>query len=163
MVFSCWPERFAAPRDGRAATFVGLGMLAVLGVSASGALTALGDTVYPVREGGTLAQLAATRADTAHFLERVRALHPLLAVVTIVGMLGVLPTIAERGSGAARHVAKLTLWLFLAQGAVGAVNVWLSAPGYMQVLHLFVTCLIWIALVLLAAELRQPRMPQREG
>lgn len=156
--FYCWSARSDVPSDPRGAALSGLAILGTLLVSATGAVTALGDTIYPAQAGPGLAQLAHDQSEAAHFLERARGLHPIAAVLLIVLMLVLLPRVAERGSAAAKGLARVVLVLFLAQGAVGTVNVWLSAPGAMQLLHLFVTCLIWLSLVLLAAELWAPRL-----
>jgi heme A synthase len=39
------------------------------------------------------------------------------------------------------------------QVTAGGVNVMLSAPGWMQVVHLLLANLVWLSLVLLSAEL----------
>lgn len=158
-LFFCWPPSSLAFRDPRRAGYAALGLLGVLLVSASGALTALGDTIYPARAGHALLQLASDQAQAAHFLERARALHPILAILLIGVMWGLLPGIAERGSLAARHLARISLFLFVAQAAVGIANILMSAPGGMQVLHLFVSSAIWLSLVLLSVELWKPRLP----
>jgi heme A synthase len=56
------------------------GLLAIIAVSLTGAVTALGDTLYPPDTTRALAErLAADGAGTS-FLERGRALHPLVAL-----------------------------------------------------------------------------------
>jgi heme A synthase len=42
--------------------------------------------------------------------------------------------------------------LFALQLGVGVANVWLLAPVWMQVVHLLLTDLLWIAMVLLSAS-----------
>jgi heme A synthase len=44
------------------------------------------------------------------------------------------------------------LGLFVFQMALGALNVWLLAPIWMQIVHLFVTDVIWITMVIYANE-----------
>jgi cytochrome c oxidase assembly protein subunit 15 len=154
--FACWPQEAPSrARSPRGAALVGLGLLAVVAVSASGALTALGDTVYPTRLG--LSGIAADPGKERHFLEHLRVFHPLLAVALVVALLRLLPRAVTHGSTTARRLARVSIGLLLAQAALGALNVLLSAPGYMQVVHLFVACLIWLAMLLLAAELWAPR------
>ena len=53
--------------------------VALLLVGTSGAIAALGDTLYPSRS--LLGGLAADVSPTAHFLVRLRVAHPLLALV----------------------------------------------------------------------------------
>ena len=75
------------PRDPRAPAgdraiwkLSGVGLGLVLLVSATGALTALGDTVYPVQPAALGERWASDQAAGAHFLERLRVLHPIVAV-----------------------------------------------------------------------------------
>jgi heme A synthase len=49
-------------------------------------------------------------------------------------------------------LAIYVLVLALAQLAAGAINVLLLAPVWMQITHLLLADLVWIALVLLAVE-----------
>jgi heme A synthase len=124
------------------------GLLALLLVGMTGAVTALGDTLFPaasLREG-----FAADRAPTAHLLVRLRVIHPLLAVVgvlylgTMVWRVGLLRPNAGGG--------RLLLGLAGAQLAVGATNLLLLAPTALQLVHLFVADLLWIAAVLFTAR-----------
>ncbi|HWA77585.1 MAG TPA: COX15/CtaA family protein [Polyangiaceae bacterium] len=127
-------------------------------VSASGAVTALGDTVYPVRVSALGARIAEVESPSAHFLERLRVVHPILAVGAALALIALATRTSDRGlSRATRGFGKAVLGLSLTQVALGSLNVWLSAPGYLQVLHLLVASLLWLALVLLAAELAAPR------
>lgn len=130
----------------------------VVVVSASGAVTALGDTVYPVRQGALGARLAEIESPTAHFLERLRVVHPVLAVGTALALIALAARTSDRGfTRATRTFGKAVLGLCVAQIALGSVNVLLSAPGSLQVVHLLVASLLWLALVLLSAELAAPR------
>jgi hypothetical protein len=36
---------------------------------------------------------------------------------------------------------------------IGLTNIWLGAPGYVQVLHLGMACSLWLSIVVLAAML----------
>jgi heme A synthase len=42
--------------------------------------------------------------------------------------------------------------LLVIQLVAGLVNVWLSAPGYLQVIHLALAVAVWLAFVVLANE-----------
>jgi heme A synthase len=135
---------------------VGLGLLVL--VSATGGVTALGDTVLPVEPGAWSERLARDHALGASLLQELRLMHPVIAA--IVGML--LIGIANHARGHLRShaglaFARAVFWLTLTQLAIGVANVWLSAPGYMQVVHLFFASLVWLALVLLETEARDPR------
>jgi heme A synthase len=84
--------------------------------------------------------------------------HPVLAVGTALSLI-VLATRASDPcfSRATRALAKAMLGMCLLQIALGSLNVTLSAPGWMQVLHLLVASLLWLSLLLLSAELAEPR------
>jgi len=140
----------ALPTPARALlTLAGLG---VLGVSAIGAVTALGDTVYPVHAAGLAARLQEDQGSTAHFLQRMRAIHPVLALA-VAAFVAYVATVLP-GYRTSRDVKRASLGLagtVTCQVLVGAVNIWFSAPGYLQVTHLLLANLTWIALILLAA------------
>lgn len=153
------PAGGAAPATRRAVWFAAA---AVLAVSASGAVTALGDTLYPVRAVPLATRLLHDQGDGAHFLERLRVLHPLLAIAGAVAVVAASARVlGEASSALARSLARACIAVCLAQVALGALNIWLSAPGWMQVIHLLVANLVWLALVFLAAELGSPRRLER--
>jgi len=127
---------------------------AIVLTSGTGAITALGDTVYPVPES---ASALAALEGAGHFLERLRVVHPVVAILSSV----VLFWLASRAldtklSLGAQRCARAVLWLACLQVAVGSVNVWLSAPGWLQVVHLAMASTLWIAVVLLTSELYLP-------
>lgn len=130
--------------------FAGLGGLVLVGLS--GAVTALGDTLYPV-EGGALAErLERDLGAGAHFLQRLRLMHPVLAC----GLGFFTAVIAHHlGSAAGPAVRRASAWVMIlvfTQLAAGVLNVTLSAPGWMQVLHLGLGTALWVAAVLFSLE-----------
>lgn len=159
--YHCLPKGEPVTEASRRASKRVLGaMAAVLVVSVSGAVTALGDTIFPVRAGEGFPALAGGAEANLHFLTEARVFHPVLAVLALFLLLRLLPRAASAGSASARRFANASVFLVVLQGVVGAVNVLLSAPGYMQVVHLLGVCSLWIALVLAWAELREPRRHQ---
>ncbi len=138
-----WPAR--AP----GILFAGAGL--VLAVSVTGAIAALGDTLFPavsVRAG-----IQQDLAATAHFLLRLRTIHPPLAVLTAFLLLVAASSAAKAAPvpevkrGAAALAAFTLLQIF-----AGAVNIALLAPVWMQLVHLLVADLVWIVLVILTAS-----------
>lgn len=130
---------------------LGIGFVGMLILGASGGIAALGDTLFPVR---SLAEgLQQEFSTTAHFLVRLRLLHPLIAVS--VGMYliiaGAISNYLRPGS-VIKRLSRLLTTLYLVQLAAGALNVALLAPIWLQLVHLFLSDLIWITLVLLAAS-----------
>ncbi len=126
---------------------VGLGV--VLVVAMTGAVTALGDTLYPVDTTADLAaRLTADHSVAANFLERGRAIHPIVAITAAGYLLWMASGLADRSP----RWARVTQALVFLQVAAGVLNVLLSAPGWMQVVHLALSSTLWIALVLLWAS-----------
>ena len=123
-------------------------------IAATGAITALGDTLYPVAEGTSVgATLAASTNSTAHFLEQARSIHPILAVVGGLWVLQVGVAIPGRyTSDRCRRLGNLLAGLVVAQVAAGGINIYLDAPGWLQVIHLALACSVWLALVFLTLE-----------
>jgi len=136
-------------RGGRATAVAALS-LGVLVVAPSGAVAALGDTLFPV--SSLSSALWADLSVTSHVLIRLRILHPVLAAVTAVAVvLGARRIAAGSGATAQRLGAAVTSLTF-AQVALGMLNVLLLAPVWMQLLHLLTADLVWIALILLGAS-----------
>jgi len=129
----------------------GLAFLGLLLVGKSGALAALGDTLYPARS--LLGGLAQDLSPTTHFLVQLRMAHPLLALagVLVIALLAarVLRSVDEP---AVRRPAWTVAGLSLAQVGLGLLNVALLAPVWLQLCHLLLADALWIALVLLAAR-----------
>jgi heme A synthase len=152
LLFAAWSTavgaapRFSwgAPRMRRA--WLGAGLLLV--VSAAGAVTALGDTLFPLSEHQ--AALSQVASESSHFLERSRGFHPLLAIGVALYLLASAPSL---GTTAGARVAVTSL--VLVQVALGFLNVVLSAPGWMQVVHLGAANLLWLAWVWLSLETAQ--------
>lgn len=126
----------------------GLALMLILGVS--GAVTALGDTLFPA---GTLTEgISQDFLPTAHFLVRLRIYHPIIAIVTgIYLVLAGRAIVAARPSPDTRRFARAIAVVVVVQIAAGFVNVLLLAPVWMQIVHLLLADLLWIAAILLAA------------
>jgi heme A synthase len=149
LALTAWWARVA--RRPAAALFTTGGWLALLAyvvVGVSGAVTALGDTLFPA---ASLAEgLAQDLSASAHLLVRLRLHHPWIAVAA---SLGIAAWIAR--SGAAGIFTTLVTALLALQLALGAANVLLLAPVWMQLVHLLVADVAWIALVLAADDATQ--------
>ncbi|HLV79499.1 MAG TPA: heme o synthase, partial [Chthonomonadaceae bacterium] len=126
-----------------------LALAATLLLGISGAVTALGDTLFPSKS--LLAGLQQDISATAPLYIRLRWIHPLIAMsvglylVLIAGLVSHL-----RPSPLVKRIARWVAGLFLAELGVGALNLVLLAPIRMQLLHLFVADLLWIAVILLS-------------
>ena len=134
--------------SGRSAAFAAA-TFGLLLVGVSGAVAALGNTLYP---DGSLAEgLAADLSPTSHFLIRLRILHPTFAVLTSVGLIFGASRLAKGAGDTARRLAGQVAALSGIQLLAGAVNLILLAPVWMQLVHLLIADLLWIAFVLLGA------------
>jgi heme A synthase len=129
----------------------------ILGVS--GAVSALGATLFPVT---SLAEgLKQDLSPTAHVLIRLRFFHPLIAI----GVSGLLILTAysarsrQPGNDVKRWSTALIALVFVQLGA-GAVNLLLHAPIWLQLLHLLLSDLVWIALVQLGCAATQQPAPE---
>ena len=123
-------------------------------VDFSGAIAALGDTLFPAR---SLAE--GFRQDlepAASIFVRLRLFHPLLAVGTSA-WLGFYAAMQRPKAG---WLGWSLLGLVTLEIAAGGLNLWLLAPWWMQMVHLLLADLAWIALVLVCASaLEKPPAP----
>lgn len=126
------------------------GALFLLGIS--GAITALGDTVFP-----TDSLLEGMRQDfdpASHFILRLRVWHPVIAILTgsIVLFLGLFLIFTESNKSI-KILSWIFLGIFLAQLFLGLINVLLLAPVGIQLVHLLLADAILIVLVYLGCSL----------
>ncbi len=141
-------RRDALRRDG---WVFGLALLLLVVVGKSGAVAALGDTLYPAQS--LLAGLAQDLSSTASMLIRLRVLHPILAVAGTLAVAFAAARVLQSSAGSSiRRWAWAAAVLALVQIGAGLLNLILLAPVWMQVVHLLLADALWIALVLLAAQ-----------
>jgi heme A synthase len=128
-----------------------LGLFGVLLLGVSGAVNALGDTLFPA---SSLAEgISQDFLPTAHFLIRLRVWHPIIAIcvgfylIFVCGLIGMF-----RLEPILRRFVGLLIAFVLLQLTAGLVNVLLLAPVWMQIVHLFLADMVWICLVLVTAN-----------
>jgi heme A synthase len=129
----------------------------------SGAVTALGDTLFPA---ASLAEgLQQDVSPTSHFLIRLRVLHPTLAILVSAYLILVCGIVNLRSlDQQTRLLAKILSILIVLQLAAGITNVFLLAPIWLQLVHLFLSDAIWILLVFVSASmLSQPGIAVQEN
>ncbi len=129
----------------------GLALTGTLILAVSGAVAALGDTLFPT---GSLSEgLSQDFSPTAHLLIRLRLLHPALAISVggIVVLVAGVANFLRPGGWVKRWMLAVTLLVVLQLGA-GLLNVMLLAPIWLQLVHLLLADLLWLALVLLTAS-----------
>jgi heme A synthase len=128
-----------------------IGLLGVIILGMSGALTALGDTLFPVtslEEG-----LRQDFSPAAHFLIRLRIFHPTIAVIVSLYIILIINWISNKTKKeGSKIIGRVTILIVLLQLLAGLINVVLLAPVWLQLVHLLLADLIWIGLVLFSAN-----------
>ncbi len=145
------------PREGGSLRLLGFAIGAALLLGVSGAIAALGDTLYPATSWS--AGWAADFSSSAPLYVRLRIWHPLIAVLASGYIVFAAQSVMKAG-GATRRWSITVITLVAVQLTVGVVNLSLLAPIWMQLVHLLLADLLWLSLVLLtAAALEGGRVP----
>ncbi len=140
-------SRASRPFPTRERRLMGWAAAGLILVGVAGAITALGDTLFPAES-----IFAGIRDDfTGAFLVRLRWVHPIVAAATGLLLVWVAPRYARHG-GRVQRVGAILTGLVVAQLVLGMVNVLMLAPVWMQVVHLLAADLTWIVFVLFAVE-----------
>jgi len=152
LLLTAWLSRDAVPQPAKRHSWLAIAALPmVLVVSITGAVAALGDTLYPAAslEQGVQQDLSST----TDVLLRWRTAHPVLAVLAAAYVIAVAVSLMRvKDAPLAARIARFVLILAAVQVAAGAANILLLAPIWMQIAHLLVADLVWMSLVLLAVE-----------
>ena len=133
------------------------GLAATIGVGVSGSMAALDDTLFPA--ASLRAAYLQDFAGNSPWLLRLRWVHPASALLAAAFVIWLIARSRQVGSHripthepSQTFLARLVVVLLMLQFALGAADVLLLAPAWMQLLHLLGADLYWVALVLLAAE-----------
>ncbi len=118
--------------------WLALGAWGLVAIAATGAVTALADTLFPKDSSGSVGAI--------HFLSDLRVVHPLLATTVVASAV-----IASRRARTPLLWRLLTL-VMLGQLVLGVANIWLGTPVWLQLLHLLVADVIWVLYVWFAAQ-----------
>lgn len=137
-------------RKPRELTAMGSGLLATMIIGITGAVAALGDTLFPATS--LRSSLAQDFSSGTPVLLHLRLIHPIAAVIGAAYVLWVIFTVALRPARISRASIALAA-LFFVQIGIGIINVLLLTPIWLQILHLCVGDLLWIVLVLVSADL----------
>ncbi len=144
-------QRFALARRPWLTAVYAFTVAAVMAVAVTGSIAALGDTLFPAR---SFAEGYAQDFNTgAHLLLRLRIWHPVVAVAAT----GAVLVSAVSGYAVTRRRSTKVLGVALVGAVVvqlglGLANVFLLAPVWLQLVHLLMADLVWVALVLLGAS-----------
>ena len=138
--------------DTKVLLLLGGAVFGIFLVGASGSLAALSTMLFPSE---TLAEgFTKDFASASHLLLKLRPGHPIIAVITgvyLIFLAGWLRAQAAGSAGVKRWSDTLSI-LVLVQLALGAATLLMLSPIVMQLLHLLLADLVWIAFVLMTAE-----------
>lgn len=130
-------------------SYLGLALMLLMGMA--GAVTALGDLLFLPADGSVgISTIKHDFALTATIIENLRVVHPLIAVLGAAYLAYLAAWLRRERPNAEVGRWSAVLWSLIAvQVVAGFVNVALRAPGWMQILHLLLACVMWLATVML--------------
>jgi heme A synthase len=142
-------EQVSLRRDKSANTLVIIALLLVIIFSAMGAVTALGDTLFPAES--LLGEIQKDFDPASNFLIQLRVIHPVLAILSGGFIFYALNYLKQSGLGnQVSKMVNLLYGLMVVQGLAGGITILTLAPLVMQVTHLLLADTFWIALIVLA-------------
>jgi len=132
-------------------------VLVVMVVGVTGSLAALGDTLFP--ESSLSRALAQDFSAASGWLVRWRWMHPTVAILASVFLIWLLVRAAkDKTNWDNRPLTRRIVLLLAVVYTLGALDVVLLAPLWIQVAHLLAADTLWASLVVLTARLTlQPR------
>ncbi len=125
----------------------GIGLMVL--VAATGAVTALADTLFPKDSVG-FDGLGATET----FLTDLRIVHPLLATVAGLVIVRIVAARPATATTRAARLGRLVAGIVGLQILAGLLNVALLVPIWMQLVHLALADTLWIVFIWFAQELQ---------
>ncbi len=149
LALTAWYSSGIRTPSGRARPLIVATLPIAILISVAGVIAALGDTLYP---SASLAEgMRQDLSAAASFLIRLRMLHPAFAILGAAYFVFVAFKMARFTS-----IAPYVIILSLIQLLLGAMNLALLAPIWLQITHLLTADLLWLALVLLTIQTREP-------
>ncbi len=149
-----WASGGAAIRWRKQGNVLGLALMMLIGMGllgVSGAITALADTLFPSRT--LLEGLLEDLNDTAHITVQMRWIHPVVAIVFWAFVSWAARQLAKmRNDAATDQLATLLPLVMFLQLGLGALNLALLTPIWLQIVHLLVADTVWVLMVLLVAS-----------
>ena len=132
---------------------LGIGVFGIFLIGMSGSVAALSGMLFP---SVTLSEgIAKDFSETSHILLRLRVSHPILSItvgIFLAFLAGWIKSKARENTSVKRWANVLTI-LILIQFAFGAITLLTLAPIVMQLVHLLLADAVWIAFVLMSAEI----------
>lgn len=127
-----------------------LGLILMIALGGFGALARLASAIFPSES--FLQGVQKDFARDAHYLIRLRVWHPALAIAVGAYMLALANfTELQQRNRASRRLASLIAVIFVLQFIAGSLNAVLLAPIALQLVHLLLADVLWLASVLFSA------------
>ncbi|VAV97368.1 Cell division protein FtsW [hydrothermal vent metagenome] len=120
---------------------VGAGILVL--IAAIGSLNALADTLFPAES--IVSAITEEFGSTAPILLKIRVLHPIVAIGGSIGIVFIIRYLDVGMSRSTRKRGWMIMGIIGLQFVVGLVNIALLTPVEIQVFHLVIADLLWIA------------------
>lgn len=161
-VTAWWGSGFPQPsgqvdRSTRRLLILGSVVILILGVS--GALNALADTVFPSES--VVGDLSEKFGPTAPLLSKLRVIHPVVAIAGGLFVGWIATTLSRNAGDRSKKLSGAVILIIFSQFFIGIANIYLLTPLSMQVIHLMVADVLWIAYVFLWASLMGERNPSQ--
>lgn len=158
--FASGGGRLRFPRDGRTRLALAALPVCFLLIGITGSIAALSNMIFP---SASLAEgIAKDLSPTSHTLLKLRALHPIVAMLSgiiVIFVSGWLAGVAGDRAAVRRWSGVVSI-LVVVQLGFGAATLLMLSPILMQLGHLLLADLIWISLVLLAANYLRDEMDE---
>lgn len=151
------PQRSLRTRDGW--WLMGGAVLLVV-IGATGSLNALADTIFP--SDSLTGDLAEKFGPTAPWLSRLRIVHPIVAVVGGMVVAWIATGRSRFGTRMTRAGAAAVTWIVLSQMFIGIANIFFLTPLSLQLIHLAVADVLWIAYVIFVLSWLGESVPSTE-
>jgi heme A synthase len=122
-------------------------------VSTSGAVSALGQTLFPALPEQTILEHVTQDpyVDTPYPM-LLRLVHPVVAIAVSAGLLAFARIAGDRTDDpSVKRWSDVLTGMVVVQLLIGIMNVGLSAPGWMQLVHLAAANALWLSLLGTAA------------
>ena len=149
--------------QGRLSWLSAAALVSMLVLGMAGAVTALGDLLFTPTGMTPLDTVRQDFSLSATIIQNLRVVHPVMALAVSAYLLWFAGSVGTRqgDSGTALQPRRWKVALHALIGlqiVAGILNVILKAPGWMQMLHLLLACLMWLGVVMLcySAMLARP-------
>lgn len=151
-VLAAYASGFKRPQwkgQGPVLCALGFGLISLLILGVSGAITSLGDKLFPV--SSTPKAITDALDGTKHFLIQLRVLHPLIAVSVGIYLVLIASLINHlRPSPLVKKLSHLAVIGYGVQILVGVLNIFLKAPDMLSIVHLLLADAVWLSVIVWA-------------